>query len=234
MTQTSGPVAVVTGASAGLGRALTGALVDDGWHVVVDARDGARLAEAARGWGERVTALPGDVADPAHRAALAAAAERCGGARLLVSSASTLGPSPLPRLAAYPLAAYEEVLATDVVAPLALFQLLRPQLSAAGGAVVHVSSDAAVEAYEGWGGYGSAKAALDALTAVLAVEHPELRVWSFDPGDMRTAMHQAAFPGEDIGDRPLPEEVAVPALRQLLATSPPSGRYRAADLAVPA
>ena len=155
-----------------------------------------------------VTAVAGDVADPRHRAALAEAV----GPRLdlLVNNASDLGPSPLPPLADLPPDELLRVLAVNTVAPLALVQAVLPALRGAGGRVVNISSDAAVEAYEGWGGYGASKAALDQLTAVLAVEHPELRVYAVDPGDMATDMHQAAFPGEDISDRPAPETV-VPA-----------------------
>lgn len=217
------PVALVTGASRGLGLALARTLHADGWQLVLDARGEADLVAAAP---PGAVLVAGDVTDPEHRAALRAAVERLGRLDLLVNSASELG--PMPPLADYPLDALRHVYEVDVVAPLALFQTLRPLL-ADGATVVDVSSDAAVGAYAGWGGYGSAKAALDQLTAVLAVEHPDLRVHAFDPGDMRTAMHQQAFPGEDIGDRPGPETV-VPALLRLLAL--PSGRYRAADLLV--
>jgi NAD(P)-dependent dehydrogenase (short-subunit alcohol dehydrogenase family) len=227
------PVALVTGASQGLGRALAAELAWDGWRVIVDARDGGRLARAVAEMPARaVTAVPGDVASPVHRARLAAAVRTAGRLDLLVNNASALGPSPLPRLADLPLWELDRVLSVNVVAPLALFQLLARRLEDGGGAVVNVSSDAAVEAYEGWGGYGASKAALDRLTAVAAVEHPRLRVYAFDPGDMATDMHQRAFPGEDIGDRPSPESV-VPALLRLLRDGRPSGRYRAADLAAP-
>jgi NAD(P)-dependent dehydrogenase (short-subunit alcohol dehydrogenase family) len=223
--------ALVTGGSAGLGRALLTALTADGWRVVADARDARRLTAtvAALPRPDLVTAVAGDVTDPAHRTALATAV----GDRLdlLVANASDLGPSPLPRLADLDPDRFAAVLAVDVVAPLALFQAVLPALDRAGGRVLHVSSDAAVEAYPGWGGYGSAKAALDQLTAVLAAEHPDLRVWAVDPGDMATDMHQAAFPGEDISDRPAPETV-VPALLRLVERDLPSGRYRAADLAL--
>jgi NAD(P)-dependent dehydrogenase (short-subunit alcohol dehydrogenase family) len=223
--------ALITGGSTGLGRALLTALTAEGWRVVADARRAERLTAtvAALPRPDLVTAVPGDVADPAHRAALAAAV----GDRLdlLVSNASDLGPSPLPRLADLDPARFAALLAVDTVAPLALFQAVRPALERARGRVLHVSSDAAVEAYPGWGGYGAGKAALDRLTAVLAVEHPDLRVWAVDPGDMATEMHQAAFPGEDISDRPAPEAV-VPALLDLIARDLPSGRYRAADLAL--
>ncbi|MEV4056401.1 SDR family NAD(P)-dependent oxidoreductase [Amycolatopsis sp. NPDC049688] len=216
------PTALVTGASAGLGRALAAALAGRQWTVIGTGRDAAALESVAQEIG--FTAVPGDVTDPAHRAALARSE-----LDLLVNNASSLGVSPLPPLARYPLADLEEVYRVNVFAPLALTQLLLPALTAARGVVIDVSSDAAVEAYEGWGGYGSAKAALDQVTAVLGVEHPDLSVYAVDPGDLRTAMHQRAFPGEDISDRPLPE-TAVPAFLRLLDERPPSGRYRAADL----
>jgi NAD(P)-dependent dehydrogenase (short-subunit alcohol dehydrogenase family) len=225
-------VALVTGGSRGLGSALTAELARRGWHVIVDGRDPAtlELAAARPGLPGSVTAIPGDVADPIHRHRLADAASSMGGIDLVVNNASVLGPSPQPRLADYPLAAFAEVYAVNAFAPLALLQLLLPHLTAHRGRVINVSSDAAVEAYEGWGGYGSSKAALDHITAVLAVEHPEVRVYAFDPGDMRTDMQQQAFPGEDISDRPTPESV-VPALMTLIAGRLPSGRYRAAELA---
>jgi NAD(P)-dependent dehydrogenase (short-subunit alcohol dehydrogenase family) len=219
--------ALITGASQGFGRALLTALVEQGWTCVVDARDAAALqAAAARLAGVR--AFPGDVVDPGHRAEIVAALD--GRLDLLVHNASALGPSPLPLLADHPLDALRRVYEVDVFAPLALTQLALPALRAAPApTVVALSSDAAVEAYPGWGVYGSAKAALDHLAAVLAVEQPDLRVYAFDPGDMRTAMHQAAFPGEDISDRAEPAAV-VPALLRLLDERPDSGRYRAADL----
>ena len=224
MTSTSQQTALVTGAGRGLGLALARALLADGWRVVADARRADHLAAALPG----AIVVPGDVTDPAHREALAAAVGDPLG--LLVNNASDLGPSPLPRLADVPLAAARQVYETNVLAPLALTQLFLPRLRAAGAAILNISSDAAVEAYAGWGAYGSSKAALDQLTAVLAAEEPELAVYAVDPGDMRTEMHQAAFPGEDISDRPAPETV-VPALLRLIATRPPSGRLRAADLA---
>ena len=222
------PTAIITGASRGLGLALARALAAAGYRLDIDARHAPDLEAAARELGAGVTAIPGDVADPAHRAALAAAVP----ARLdlLVANASELGPSPLPRLADLPLPAFQRVLAVNTVAPLALVQLLLPALRRAGGRVLHVSSDAAVEAYPGWGGYGASKAALDQLSAVLAVEEPDLRVYAVDPGDMATDLHQAAFPGEDISDRPAPDSV-VPALLGLVTGALPSGRYRAAELA---
>jgi NAD(P)-dependent dehydrogenase (short-subunit alcohol dehydrogenase family) len=224
-------VALVTGGSRGLGRALSAALIRDGWHVVADGRDADRLEDAtARMAGPgTVTVVAGDVADPSHRLLLVAAVEEAGGLDVIVNNASLLGPSPQPRLADYALDTLEAVYAVNTFAPLALVQRLLPHLLLRRGRIVNVSSDAAVEAYEGWGGYGSSKAALDHLSAVLGVEHPELSVYAFDPGDMRTDMQQDAFPGEDISDRPTPESV-VPALLRLLAEELPSGRYRAADL----
>jgi NAD(P)-dependent dehydrogenase (short-subunit alcohol dehydrogenase family) len=215
--------AIVTGASRGLGLALARALASRGWRLVIDARE---LPGVPDGLAGDVLALAGDVADPAHRAALVDAA----GSRvdLLVNNASALGPSPLPPLMKYPLADLERVYRVNAVAPLALAQLVLPAMPA-GGRIVNVTSDAAVEAYEGWGGYGSSKAALEQLTRVLAAEQPELRVYAV-PGDMRTRMQQDAFPGEDISDRPPPEE-SLPGLLALIEGELPSGRYAARELA---
>ncbi len=227
------PVALITGGSAGLGLALAIALADRDWSLIIDARRAPELRSVAATLGPRTIALPGDVADPAHRRELAETAAGFGVLDLLVNNASSLGPSPLPALADYPLADLTAVHQVNVVAPLGLIQLTLPLIAAAHGTIVNISSDAAVEPYPGWGGYGSAKAALDQLTAVLAAElgptHPDLRVYGFDPGDLRTAMHQRAFPGEDISDRPEPAAV-VPSLLRLLEDRPPSGRYRGADL----
>jgi NAD(P)-dependent dehydrogenase (short-subunit alcohol dehydrogenase family) len=217
--------AIVTGASRGLGLALTRQLVDRGWRVVVDARDGDALEAAWRGV-ERVVPIAGDVTDRRHLDALVEAAGDQ--IALVVNNASVLGPSPQPPLARYPLAELLRVYDVNVVSPLELFQVALPRL-AAGARVINVTSDAAVEPYPGWGGYGSSKAALEQLSAILAAEHPELRVYAVDPGDMRTQLHQEAFPGEDISDRPEPEE-SVPALLALVEGDVPSGRYRAADL----
>jgi NAD(P)-dependent dehydrogenase (short-subunit alcohol dehydrogenase family) len=220
------PNGIVTGASRGLGLALTRALVDRGWRIAVDARDGRALREA---WPEAPedVLVSGDVTDPAHRQRLVnAAGDRID---LLVNNASVLGPSPQPALADYALAELARVYEVNVLAPLALVQLALPRL-VPGAAILHITSDAAVEPYEGWGGYGSSKAALEQLTAVLAAEHPDLRVYTVDPGDMRTQMHQEAFPGEDISDRPPPEE-SVPGLLALIEGSLPSGRYQARSLA---
>jgi NAD(P)-dependent dehydrogenase (short-subunit alcohol dehydrogenase family) len=220
--------AIVTGASAGLGRAVARALAARGWSLVLDARRPDPLAELAEELQPAVAAIPGDVSDGEHRASLIAAAHRLGGLDLLVNNASALGASPLPRLAEYPLEELRRVYEVNVLAPLALTQAALPLLGP-GGIVINVSSDAAVEPYETWGGYGSSKAALDQLTAVLGAELPDLRVYAFDPGDMRTGMHQAAFPGEDISDRPEPESV-VPALLRLIDERPASGRYQASLL----
>jgi NAD(P)-dependent dehydrogenase (short-subunit alcohol dehydrogenase family) len=216
-------VAIITGGSRGFGRALAENLVADGWSVVVDARHGP-FPHGAHD-------IVGDITDAEHRAELVRTATALGGIDLLVNNASTLGPSPLPRLADLPVDAIGEVFRTNAGAPLALVQLALPHLRERAGAIVNITSDASVEAYEGWGMYGASKAALDHLSRVLAVEEPAVRVWAFDPGDMRTQMHQDAFPGEDISDRPEPDAV-VPALRRLLVDRPPSGRIRAADLAV--
>ena len=225
------PVAIVTGASRGFGRALATDLAKDGWGLVIDGRHTRPLEEVGRsleGLGTPVRAIAGDVTDGAHLAKLVEAAAGLGGLDLLVNNASALGPSPLPGLEVYPLDDLVRVYQVNVFAPLALVQLALPLLRRARGTVVSISSDAAAEAYEGWGGYGSSKAALDQLHRVLSVEQPELHVYQFDPGDMRTEMHQDAFPGEDISDRPEPESVVPPFLR-LLESGAPSGRYRADD-----
>jgi NAD(P)-dependent dehydrogenase (short-subunit alcohol dehydrogenase family) len=224
------PVAIVTGGSRGFGRAIVAALLDRGWTVVADARRADDLeATAAQLASPRLITIAGDVTEPAHRAALAVAAMDAGPLRLLVNNASRLGPSPQPSLADYLAADLRAVYTTNVFAPMALIQASLPALTANGGVIVNITSDAAVEPYEGWGGYGSSKAALDHLSAVMAAENPDIGVYAFDPGDMRTEMHQAAFPGEDISDRAEPESV-VPALLRLLDSRPAPGRYRAHDL----
>jgi NAD(P)-dependent dehydrogenase (short-subunit alcohol dehydrogenase family) len=233
MTQSQqSPVAIVTGASRGFGRAVTAALLDRGWVVVGDARRADDLKTTATELdSDRLIALPGDVTDASHRDALVAAAREAGALHLLVNNASRLGPSPQPALADYPSGELWAVYQTNLFAPLALIQDTLPTLAENAGVVVNLTSDAAVEPYAGWGGYGSSKAALDQLSAVLAAEAPTVAVYAFDPGDMRTEMHQAAFPGEDISDRAEPESV-VPALLRLLDTRPPAGRYRAAELSL--
>ena len=223
------PHAIITGGSRGLGLALARALAQRGWTLVLDARGEPALHRAAQELRAhtRVTVLAGDVSDPWHRAALIDAAGEP--IDLVVNNASVLGPSPQPALADYPMAELEAVYRVNVLAPLALVQLALPRL-AADAAILNITSDAAIEPYEGWGGYGSSKAALEQMTAILAAEQPDLRVYAVDPGDMRTQMHQDAFPGEDISDRPPPEE-SVPGLLALIEGVRPSGRYSARALA---
>ncbi len=222
--------ALITGASRGLGLALARALAEQGWNLVIDAR-GAEALEAARlalANQTRVIAIPGDVTNARHRNALAEAARELGGLDALVNNASFLGPSPQPALLDYPLEVLERVYRTNVIAPLALIQALRDELKP-GACIMNITSDAGVEAYAGWGGYGSSKAALEQLSNILAAENLSLRIYWVDPGDMRTQMHQEAYPGEDISDRPLPE-VSVPGLLELLMGTRLSGRYAARGL----
>ena len=220
------PTGIVTGASRGLGLALARALDERGWRLIVDARGGEALEEATAGL-RNVTAIAGDVADPGHRKALVdAAGDRID---LVVNNASLLGPSPQPALADYPLETLRDVYEANVIGPLALLQLALPRMPD-GAVVLDITSDAGVEPYEGWGGYGSSKAALEQLTAILAAEHPGLRVYWVDPGDMNTQMQQDAFPGEDVSDRPPPKE-SVPGLLALIEGVLPSGRYQARELA---
>ena len=231
---TPAPTALVTGASRGLGHALVRSLHADGWALVVDARDAVDLAAAVDeldGSAAPVVPVVGDVADEAHRADLATGAASLGGLDLLVLNAGTLGPSPLPSVATLRLDDLRSTLETNLVAQVGLLQALLPHLRP-GAAVVVMTSDAAVEAYEGWAAYGASKAGLEQLAAVLAAERPDLRVLRVDPGDMRTRMHQDAFPGEDISDRPLPED-SVPGLRRLIDEGFPSRRYRVADVRLP-
>ncbi len=229
-------VAIVTGASRGLGEAISTGLASTGWSLVIDGRDAGALAAtedrlALIMAGDNLHAVPGDITDPGHRRDLVEAAAALGGLDLLVNNAGTLGASPLPAVADYPLDELRAALEVNVVAQLGLIQAALPLLLASPRPrLINVTSDAAVEPYEGWSGYGAGKAALEHLGAVLAVERPALTVWSVDPGDLRTAMHQAAFPGEDISDRPEPATV-VPAFLDLIVSDRPSGRYRASDLA---
>ena len=222
--------ALITGASRGLGLALARALATDGWQLVIDARGAADLEQAAAELRERTTvvALAGDVGDEAHRQVLTSAASELGSLDALVHNASVLGPSPQPALADYPLEVLERVYAVNTLGPLRLTQLLLGHLQP-GARVLAVTSDAAVEAYEGWGGYGSSKAALEQLAAVLGAERPDLRVYRVDPGDMNTRLQAEAFPGEDVSDRPPPED-SVPGLLRLLDGELPSGRYQARAL----
>ena len=221
------PRALITGGSAGLGRALAAALAAHKWDVIITGRDERMLSATAHDLGHQVTAVAGDVIDATHRAALAERVSE--GLDLLVNNASTLGGSPLLPVLDQSVDAVRSVFETNVLAPIALIQTLRPFMRM-GGAVINISSDAAVEHYETWGGYASSKAALDHVTLTLAAEDPDIRWWAIDPGDMRTQMHQDAFPGEDISDRPEPEAV-VPSLLALIDRRPPSGRYRASEFA---
>ena len=229
-------VAIVTGASRGLGEAISTGLASTGWSLVIDGRNAGSLAAtedrlALIMAGDNLRAVPGDIRDPDHRRDLVEAAAALGGLDLLINNAGTLGASPLPPVAGYPLDELRAALEVNVVAQLGLIQAALPLLLASPRPrLINVTSDAAVEPYEGWSGYGAGKAALEHLGAVLAVERPALTVWSVDPGDLRTAMHQAAFPGEDISDRPEPATV-VPAFLDLIVSDRPSGRYRANDLA---
>jgi NAD(P)-dependent dehydrogenase (short-subunit alcohol dehydrogenase family) len=222
--------ALITGASRGLGLALARALARGGWRLIIDARDPTALesARAELAQHTRVIAIGGDITDAAHRGALAAAAHELGGIDAIVNNASILGPSPQPALLDYPLDVLEQVYRTNVIAPLALIQAARTALLP-DARIVNITSDAGVEAYPGWGGYGSSKAALEQLSAILAAEVADSRVYWVDPGDMRTQMHQDAFPGEDISDRPLPE-ASVPGLVELLEGDHPSGRYKAREI----
>lgn len=227
MTTHSNKTALITGASRGLGLALARALAQRKWNLIIDAR-GEKALETARQelveWGS-VTAVSGDITSPAHRQALTVAARAFGGLDVVINNASILGPSPQPALLDYPLDVLEQVYRANVFAPLGLLQAVRHTLKP-GAKIINVSSDAAVNAYEGWGGYGSAKAALEHLTAIFAAENPVYRVYWVDPGDMRTQMHQEAFPGEDISDRPLPE-ASVPGFLALIEGEWENGRYQA-------
>lgn len=234
ISHSSTRTALITGASRGLGLALARQLAQLHWNLIIDARE-AKALESVRAELTALTtvaALAGDVTDAAHRQALSDAALKLGGIDVLVNNASILGPSPQPLLLEYPLAVLEQVYRTNVIAPLAVIQALRPQFKS-DTCIVNITSDAGVEAYEGWGGYGSSKAALEQLSHILAAENPDLRVYWVDPGDMRTQMHQEAFPGEDISDRPLPE-VSVPGLLALITGTHASGRYAARSVSNPA
>lgn len=230
MTANTYRTALITGASRGLGLALSRGLAARGWNLILTARDPERLRLARDELAQitHVAALPGDVVDPAHREALAVLARGHAGLDAIVNNAGILGPSPQPTLLEYPLEMLVEVFLTNVLAPLAVIQELRGELKP-GARIINVTSDAAVNAYPGWGGYGASKAALEQLSSVLAAENRDLRVYSVDPGDMRTEMHQAAYPGEDISDRPLPEE-KIPGFVAILEGDLPSGRYVASEV----
>jgi NAD(P)-dependent dehydrogenase (short-subunit alcohol dehydrogenase family) len=230
MAQNNGRTALITGASRGLGLALARGLAARGWNLILTARDHDRLRAVRDELAiiTHVAALAGDVIDPMHREELAVLARGHAGLDALINNAGALGPSPQPELLDYPLEALVEVFLANVLAPLAVIQELRAELKP-GARIINVTSDAAVNAYPGWGGYGASKAALEQLTSVLAVENPDVRVYAVDPGDMRTDMHQAAYPGEDISDRPLPES-KVPAFIAVLEGDLPSGRYIASEV----
>lgn len=230
MTTVSNPTILITGASRGLGLALATALAKKGWHLIINGRTKSTLQAAHNQLSEltQVTAVPGDISDKAHRQALAVAAQAAGGLDAIINNASILGPSPQPSLLKYPLDVLETVYRVNVIAQLGILQALAPQLKA-GVKIINVTSDAAVEAYPGWGGYGSSKTAFEQLTAVFAEENPHYHVYWVDPGDMNTQMHQEAFPGEDISDRPDPE-VSVPAFITLLEGEWSNGRYQASEL----
>ena len=225
-TGTTGKVALVTGGSTGLGLALSSELARRGWRVVTDGRSEAKFKEA--GLPEAVTVVVGDLTDADHRDRLRTEVERHGRLDLLVHNASTLGPLPMRPLTEVDVGDLASVWRTNVGGPLVLTSALLPWLHEADGILLSISSDAAVHHYETWGLYGASKAALDHVTLTYAAE-TGVRAYAVDPGDMRTAMHQDAFPGEDISDRPLPDAV-VPRLLALLDARPESGRYVAADL----
>ncbi|MBA3871245.1 MAG: SDR family NAD(P)-dependent oxidoreductase [Anaerolineae bacterium] len=225
--------ALITGASRGLGLALARDLAAQGWALILDARGGETLDTVQKELGtvSKVVSIVGDVAQAEHRQKLAQAAAELGGLDAVINNASILGPSPQPNLLDYPLDVLENVYKTNVVAPLGVIQSVKNHLKP-NARILNISSDAGVEPYAGWGGYGSSKAALEHLSAILAAENPQFKVYWVDPGDMRTEMHQAAFPGEDISDRPLPE-VSVPGLIELLNGDLPGGRYRARTVLEP-
>ena len=230
MNGTATRTALITGASRGLGLALARGLAEEGWNLVIDARGEEALEVARNELAEltRVVAVAGSVTDEEHRRKLVEEVHGFGGLDALVNNASILGPSPQPALLDYPMDVLEEVYKVNTFAPLTLIQAVRDEFKS-GAAVLNVTSDAAVEPYPGWGGYGSSKAALEQLSAIFAAENLSLRVYWTDPGDMRTRMHQEAFPDEDISDRPPPEE-SVPGLIELLTRDRPSDRYRVTEL----
>jgi NAD(P)-dependent dehydrogenase (short-subunit alcohol dehydrogenase family) len=225
--------ALITGASRGLGLAVARALAQQGWQLIINARGEAAMQDALTEMGllTRVTAVSGDISDPLHRDALAAAAKTMGGVDAVINNAGSLGVTPLPPLLDYPLDELTTLFHVNVTAQLGVLQALRHQLKP-HATIINVTSDAAVSAYEGWGGYGASKRALEQLTAVFAAENRSWRVYTVDPGDMRTQMHQEAFPGEDISDRPLPER-SVPGFLALLNGNYANGRYQAQSMPTP-
>lgn len=197
--------------------------------MILDARSADRLHELKDLLTDPLL-IPGDVSDETHRQLLAATVGRSSRLDLLVNNASELGGSPQPAVADLDADTFERILAVNVIAPAALTALMIRPLAASSGMLLNISSDAGVEHYPGWGGYGASKAALDHLTLSTAAEHPAVACYAVDPGDMRTELHQRAFPNEDISDRPLPATV-VPALLEIIDRRPPSGRYRAVEFA---
>lgn len=217
--------ALITGASRGLGFALAKTLAHKGWNLIITGRGADALLTAQKELEKFTTvdAISGDIIDEIHLLQLPDRVAKFGGLDLIVNNASTLGVSPQPKLLAYPIEVIHSIFHTNVIAPLSLLQKLQNHLKP-DAQIINISSDAGVEAYEGWGGYGSSKAALEHLSATLAKENPQWKVYWVDPGDMRTQMHQDAFPGEDITDRPL-AEASVPGFIKLIEGNYPSGRY---------
>jgi len=231
MNATKNKTALITGASKGLGLALATALAESGWNLIISARNASELFEIQKSLSKltKVEAISGDVIDEIHLLQFPERIARFGGLDLLINNASTIGVSPQPTLLDYPIEVVHQIFHTNVIAPLSLIQKVKNQFKN-NPTIINISSDAAIEAYEGWGGYGSSKAALDHLSAILAKENPAWKIYAVDPGDMRTKMHQDAFPSEDISDRPKPEEVAVPAILKLIKSDKPSGRYAAKEI----
>jgi len=229
---TTTKTALITGASKGFGLALAEALAQKGWQLIINARNAKTLLSTQRHLEQftTVAAISGDVRDEIHLLQFAEKLEALDWKLdLVVNNASTLGASPQPALLDYHMDTLHQIFHTNVLAPISLLQKVKPFLTRTAK-IINLSSDAAANAYEHWGGYGASKAALDHISRTLEVENPNLQVYALDPGDMRTDMHQAAFPGENIEDRPLPTTVAVPAALELILGSHPSGRYAAGEL----
>jgi NAD(P)-dependent dehydrogenase (short-subunit alcohol dehydrogenase family) len=224
---TNNKIALITGASKGLGYTLAENLALKGWTLLINARNAKKLLDARNRLARitKIIAISGDVRDEIHLLQLAEALQtNQWKLDLVVNNASALGVSPMPSLLDHPIDDLHTIFHTNMIAHISLLQKIRSHLKP-GATIINVSSDAGAEAYENWGAYGGSKAGLDHMTTIFAKENPEYKFFSFDPGDMRTDMHQAAFPGQDIGDRPLPQEHAVPALLELIKNELPSGRY---------
>jgi NAD(P)-dependent dehydrogenase (short-subunit alcohol dehydrogenase family) len=230
---TTNSVALITGASRGLGREIARLLARRKTRLVLTARGADALQNVADELQSltEVAALPGDVADPAHVDRLVQLGlDRFGRIDVLINNASTIGPSPMPALDAYPLDALAEVFQVNTVAPLHLIQWVLPPMRARGsGVVVNVTSDAAVQAYPGWGGYGASKAALEHLSRTLAaeLEGTGIRIYAVDPGDMNTQMHREAEPGVDLSHLPGPEVSARAIVELVEHATAPFGRFEA-------